>query len=118
MAAARFIATLLGRMKPARTLPIGDRYRWPVVSRALAATLGGYALTSLLPLALSLLLPMAGGSQAEAVLATTVSSFIAYAAIIMAVFHACGAARAWLWLVVAAVPPVIITALLLPGAVR
>jgi hypothetical protein len=40
-------------------------------------------------------------------LATTMASFLVYAAIVMAVFHARSAVRAWMWLAVAAVlPPV------------
>jgi hypothetical protein len=46
-------------------------------------------------------------SQAQALLATTMASFLVYAAIVMAVFHARSAVRAWMWLAVAAVlPPV------------
>jgi hypothetical protein len=57
-------------------------------------------------------------SQAQALLATTMASFLVYAAIVMAVFHARSAVRAWMWLAVAAVPPGMVTALLLPEAVQ
>ena len=85
-----------------------------LVSRVLAAIIGGYLLTSLITLALSLGLPLVGVSRAEAVMASTIISFLIYAAIILAVFHARRAARAWTWLVLAAVPPATIVALTLP----
>ena len=85
-----------------------------LVSRVLAAIMGGYLLTSLITLALSLGLPLIGVGRAEAVMASTIISFLIYAAIILAVFHARSAARAWTWLVLAAVPPATIVALTLP----
>lgn len=92
--------------------------RWSVASRVLAAVVGGYALTSLLTLAVPLLFSAAGLSQAQALLATTMTSFPVYAAVILVVFHARSAARAWACLAVAALPPGIVTALQLPGAVQ
>lgn len=79
------------------------RYRWSVASRALAAIVGGYALTSLLTIALSELLPRWGMEQAQVVLLSAVMSFLVFAAIIMAVFHTRTASRAWLWLTAASV---------------
>lgn len=73
----------------------GARRRWSIASRVLAAVFGGYALTSLLTLALPLALGRAGLSQAQVLLAATTASFIIYAAIIMAVFSARSAKRAW-----------------------
>jgi hypothetical protein len=94
------------------------RYRWSVTSRVLAAVAGGYALTSLLNIAAPLVLAKAGVNRPEALLATASASFLIYAAIIMAVFHARSAARAWIWLAVVAMPPAIATTRLLPEAVK
>ena len=80
------------------------RYRWSAASRALAAIFGGYILTSLLSIALALLLTAFGMNKAEAVLATTMASFLMYAAIVMAVFHARTPTRAWLGLAIASAP--------------
>jgi hypothetical protein len=71
------------------------RYRAGVVSRTLAAFAGGYALTSLLVVALSLWLPMGKG---DAVLTATMASFLIYTLVIMLVFSVKTALRAWLWL--------------------
>lgn len=72
-----------------------NRYRWSVFSRVIAAFIGGYALTSLLVVAVSLGWP---GNRALAVLSSTLVSFLIYAGIIMAVFHASSATRAWQWI--------------------
>ena len=88
--------------------------RWAVASRVLAAAGGGYALTSLINLAVPLLFSAAGLSRAEALHTTTMASFLVYGAIIMAVFHAGSATCAWMWLAVAALPPGVVAALLLP----
>ena len=82
--------------------------RWSVASRVLAAAAGGYALTSLTTLALSLLLHRVGAGRAEAVLASTMASFLLYTAVVMAVFHARTALRAWTGIILAAVPGVTI----------
>lgn len=92
------------------------RHRWSVASRAVAAVVGGYALTSLLNTAVPLLLAAAGINLSQALLATATGSFLVYAAIIMAVFHARSAARAWAWLAVASIPQALIVILLLPRA--
>jgi len=80
------------------------RDRLSVLSRVLAAVAGGYVVTSLLSIALALGLTALGMNKAEAVLATTMAAFLLYALIIMAVFHARTAARAWLGLVIAGIP--------------
>jgi len=77
--------------------------RWDIVVRALLAVFGGYALTSLVNLAVPLLLSRFGIDQAQALLAMTMASFLLYAAIIMAVFHARSALRAFGWLLSGAV---------------
>lgn len=84
------------------------RYRWSVASRILAV-LGGYGFISLLAMALALCLPM---PRFEAVMTAIMVSFIAYAAIIMAVFHERSVSRVWAWLVVASIPLAIISLLL------
>lgn len=71
------------------------RYRTGVLSRTLAALAGGYALTSLMVIALSLWLPL---SKSDAVLTATLLSFLIYAVVIMLVFSVKTALRAWLWL--------------------
>ena len=75
--------------------------RLSIASRMIAAIFGGYAVTALETLALSLTLPFIGVGRAEAVFATTMVSFLIYAAVIMAVFHARSALRAWIGIVVA-----------------
>lgn len=69
-----------------------------VTSRVLAAVVGGYALTSLLNIALPLVLAKAGVSMAQTLLSITMASFLVWAAIIMGTFHARSAVRAWIWL--------------------
>jgi len=90
------------------------RYRWSAASRTLAAVVGGYAVTSLLNIALPLLLGAAGISVPQALLATTMGSFLLYAAIIMAVFHASSATRAWVWLLSVALLLALVALLLRP----
>ena len=80
-------------------------YPWPMVSRVSAAIFGGYVLAAVISIALALLLTMVGMNRAEAVLAVTMASFFIYAAIIMAVFYARTATRAWLGLAIAGLPP-------------
>lgn len=92
------------------------QYRWSVASRVLAASVGGYAFTSLMTIAVSLLLPLAGMPLASAVLTATMASFLVWAGIVMAVFHARSATRAWAWMAGAAVPLGLIVWQLLPGA--
>lgn len=78
--------------------------RLSVVSRILAGAVGGYVLTSLIAMALFLLLRRRGMATDEALLAPTIASFLVYAAIVMAVFHARSATRAWLWIGGASLP--------------
>ena len=85
--------------------------RWCVASRVIAAVLGGYVLTSLVSIAGALLLSIAGVNKAEAVLAMTMGSFLIYAAIVMAVFHARSARRAWCGLAIAGTPLMVFSAL-------
>ena len=98
----------------ARQHAVNTRRRWSITSRTLAAVVGGYTLTSLLTLAVPLLFSAAGLSLAQTLHATTMAGFLVYAGIVIAVFHARSASRAWAWLAVASVPPSIVTILLLP----
>ncbi len=88
------------------------------VSRALAAIVGGYALTSLLILAASLLLPIAGLGQAESVLAASTAGFLVYAGIIMWAYHARSATDAWRLLAWASLPPMILCIVFYDGYAR
>ena len=68
-------------------------YRWAVASRVCAAALGGYALTSVLTIALALLWPLPKG---QALLASTLLSFTLYAGAVIWVFSVRSLLRAWL----------------------
>ena len=76
------------------------RYRLGVASRAVAAIAGGYALSSIAAVLLTLALP---ASRAEAVLTATMLSFLVYLGAVVWVFAAATAGRAWLGLIVPAV---------------
>ncbi len=91
------------------------RYRLSVVSRVIAAFGGGYALTSLLVIAGTILFSQMGVGGPEAALATSLVSFPVYAAVILAVFQARSTFRAWIGLVIAALPPALICALVQMG---
>ena len=78
--------------------------RWSTTARVLAGTLGAYALTSLLTVAVSRLMIRLGLDAVEAVTGVTLASFGGFAAISMAVLHARSPARAWLWLFVFGLP--------------
>lgn len=86
-----------------------------IVARVLAAALGGYAVTSLLTIALPLILTLVGCNQAQALLGTATVSFLVWTAIVMAVFHARTASRAWLTLTISGALLFAIILLLLPG---
>lgn len=66
--------------------------RGAVLSRLLAALLGGYALSALLTAVLALHLPL---EPSEAMLVGTMLSFLAYALAVMWAFAARHALRAW-----------------------
>jgi hypothetical protein len=68
-------------------------WRWPgVTSRAIAGIAGGYAVGALVSLACAVLLPMA---PSEAVVTGMMLSFLAYAGVVLWVFAARNAWRAW-----------------------
>jgi hypothetical protein len=77
---------------------VARHHRCAVAARALAGTLGAYALTVQVTVALSFVLARIGMVRVEAVTAATLASFAIFAAISMSVFHASSPARAWLWL--------------------
>ncbi len=82
------------------TSPIKNRGVWiQIISRVVAAAVGGYALSSLAAVCFSIVLPMA---RAEAVLVGTMASFVIYVSVILWVFSAPSAARAWAGLVLCA----------------
>jgi hypothetical protein len=71
-------------------------YRLAVASRALAAIVGGYALTALATTALAIFLPL---SRSEASMTATLLSFVIYACVALWVFATRSATRAWLGIV-------------------
>jgi hypothetical protein len=87
---------------------------WSIASRAVAAIVGGYALVSLINIALPLGLAKIGIEPAQTLFATAMVGFLVYAAIIMAVFHARTSTRAWAAIAVASVPLAVAFVLLLP----
>ncbi|MDV2450420.1 hypothetical protein [Xanthomonas hortorum] len=75
------------------------RDRWSVAGRMLAASVGGYALTSLgCSVLAQLLTRFAGVLPALAVLSTTLLSFVIYTVVVLWMFRARSALRMWLWL--------------------
>ncbi|VVP71996.1 hypothetical protein PS918_01300 [Pseudomonas fluorescens] len=79
------------------TLPVS--YRLAVTSRVLAAVLGGYIVTALASVCLTLWVPMA---RAEAVVTGMMSSFVVYLLAVIWCFACRTAWRAWLGLIVPA----------------
>lgn len=92
------------------------RHRWRVASRVLAAAVGGYGLTSLITADLALLLSRTSSlGPAGGVLAATLASFLILTVIVLGVFAARSAARAWLGLMTASISAAALL-LLLRGA--
>jgi hypothetical protein len=78
---------------------VSTLYRWSIASRVLAAIVGGYALAALLSAVLALALPrISNASRADAVLISTLLSFVVYTVVALWVFCARTALRGWLWL--------------------
>ncbi|MBL6458378.1 DUF3649 domain-containing protein [Belnapia sp. T6] len=68
-------------------------WRWPgLLSRIVAAVLGGYAIGALVSVACAVLLPL---PRSEAVVIGMMLSFLAYAGVVLWVFAARTAWRAW-----------------------
>ncbi|WP_095193848.1 DUF3649 domain-containing protein [Pseudomonas sp. Irchel 3A7] len=82
-------------MKAKPSLPVS--YRLAVTSRVLAAVLGGYVITALSSVCLTLWVPMA---RAEAVVTGMMSSFVVYLLAVIWCFACRTAWRAWLGLIV------------------
>ena len=108
-------------MKPVSPAVTGRRKRSDtaarrrsVASRTLAAVAGGYAVATLVNIAAPLVLAKAGLDLPQSLLATMMVSFLLWAAIVMAVFHARSAQRAWAWLACAAFPLAATAWMLLP----
>ena len=72
----------------------------PLLSRIVAALFGGYALAALCSVA-AVALPMA---KTEAVLTGMLASFVVYVCAVVWVFAVRSATRAWVGLVIAALP--------------
>lgn len=77
------------------TLPVS--YRLAVTSRVFAAVLGGYVVTALASVCLTLWLPMA---RVEAVVTGMLSSFMVYLLAVIWCFASRSASRAWFGLIV------------------
>lgn len=74
-------------------------HRLGVLSRVLAASLGGYIVTALISAALALALPrLSDASRADAVMVATMLSFAVYTVVAIWVFCARTALRAWVGL--------------------
>jgi hypothetical protein len=82
-------------------------YRWSVLSRCVAAALGGYALVTLLQLALTAVLPM---DQYKALLFSSQTGYLYYTGIIIWCFATRTAKRAWLGIGGVALPLALIDA--------
>lgn len=77
-------------------------YRLMVMSRVLAAAVGGYLLASLATVVVALLLPVLFATpRADALLTASLWSFLIYAVAVIYVFTASTATRAWLVLGIA-----------------
>jgi len=76
-----------------KPVPVPARYRLGVLSRCLAASLGGYALASAASVLLGSLLP---GAPAQAAVAAMMLGLVIYAAAVIWVFACRSAAKAWL----------------------
>ena len=83
------------------TGPIKKGGAWmQIISRVVAAAVGGYALSSLVAIGFSIVLPMA---RSEAVHVGTMASFVMYVSVILWVFSTASAGRAWAGLFLCAV---------------
>lgn len=83
------------RRRPAAAL---TRYRWHIAARALAATGVNYVLCSLFAALAALALTHAGLSKVDAVLASTMLTFILFGCIAMWAFHCASNRRLWVML--------------------
>lgn len=72
--------------------------KWSVLSRTVAAIIGGYGFVSLMNMLVPLAFLALGQDQGNTLLWTTIASFPLFAVVIMGAFHARSARRAWLWI--------------------
>jgi Protein of unknown function (DUF3649) len=82
-------------------------YRWSVLSRCIAAAVGGYAIVTLLHLAMTVVLPW---ENYKAMLFSSQTGYLWYTGIIIWCFAARTAGRAWAGLAVVALPLLLIDA--------
>ena len=82
-----------------QTLPLS--YRMSVASRIIAAVVGGYALSTITTFIFAYILP---GGRAQGLLMGMMISFAIYTAVIIWVFATRSAVRAWVGLVLMALP--------------
>ena len=80
-------------------------YRWSVFSRSVAAVAGGYAVVTLLQVALTAVLPW---DDYKALLFSSQTGYLYYTGVIIWCFAAGTARRAWLGLGLVALPLVLI----------
>jgi hypothetical protein len=86
---------------------VNAAYRWGVLSRCVAAAVGGYAVVTLLHLAMIAVLPW---DNYKSLLFSSQTGYLYYTGVIIWVFAARTARRAWLGLAVVALPLVLIDA--------
>lgn len=89
-----------------------SNYRLQVLSRIVAATVGGYALASAATVLLTLLWPLPKG---QAVLATNMLGFVWYTLAVMWVFSTKSATRAWVGMVLPTALIALLSFLLIPA---
>lgn len=78
------------------------RYRWMVVSRLLAATVGGYAVANLAAALLAGALPLfTAATLADGVVIATMLGFVVHATVAVLAFTPASAGKVWCWLVAA-----------------
>lgn len=90
------------------------RYRLQVLSRIVAATVGGYALADAATVLLTLLWPL---PRAQAVLAANMLSFVWYTIAVMWVFSTKSATRAWVGIVLPTALIALLCYLVMPAGV-
>lgn len=91
-----------------------SRYRLQVLSRIVAATVGGYALAAAATVLLTVLWPL---PRSQAVLAANMLSFVWYTIAVMWVFSTKSATRAWVGMVLPTALIAVLSVLLMPAGV-
>lgn len=98
-----------------KTTKMTATYRWAVLSRVLAAVLGGYALTSAGTVLLALTWP--GVPKAQGVLWASMLSFTVYTVAVIWVFTTRSATRAWIGMLGSTAVCAAVAWMLMPGGV-